>query len=54
MCWDDKVLRYYTWKHIVIVEGFIVNQMYKVLLRNIFWCHTVNVYFPAQKDLYIA
>jgi hypothetical protein len=29
----------------MIVKGFIINKMYKVLTSHILWCHTTNVYW---------
>ncbi len=47
------IKRHYTWKHIVTIKGFIANQMYKVLSRDILWCHTTNVYSLEQKDIHL-
>jgi hypothetical protein len=46
---DDKCImvfykiRPYTWKHVMIVKGFITNKMYKVLSNHLLWCHTIYV-----------
>jgi len=43
MCYDGNKIRQYTWKHIMTINGFIANKMYKVLSSHILWCHTINV-----------